>query len=100
MEISRRGLITLGGLGVLAALAGQDIVRREAYAAANQLAALNAMGRYPWVRDRIEINNAWEQELRTELVLRGIARGTMLCFVAREVVHEQGSSSGCPAIRS
>ena len=87
-QVSRRGLITLGGLGVLAAIAGQDIVLREAFAAANRIAAMTATGRYPWVRDRIEINAAWEQELRTELMLRGIARGTTLCLIAREVVHQ------------
>jgi hypothetical protein len=40
------------------------------------------------VRDRIEINSGWEQELRTELGLRGIARGTTLCLIAREIVHQ------------
>jgi hypothetical protein len=58
MEVCRHGLITLGGLGVLAAIAGQDIVRREAAAAAGQKAALTATGRYPWIRDLIEINSA------------------------------------------
>ncbi len=40
LEISRRGLITLGGLGILAALTGPDLTRQPAFAA-NLLAVVN-----------------------------------------------------------
>jgi hypothetical protein len=85
MEVSRRQIIALGGLGAFAALFTPDAVRRSAFAT-DQLAISGTVG-FTWVRDKIEIGQSFEQELRQELTLRGVAKGTTVCLIAREIVH-------------
>jgi hypothetical protein len=42
---------------------------------------------FSYIRDRIDINSGFVDEIRQELAFRKVNAGTALCFVAREIVH-------------
>ncbi|MEV6694960.1 hypothetical protein AB0M35_26135 [Micromonospora sp. NPDC051196] len=86
MDLSRRQVLAVAGLGALATLARTEITHRTpAVAAASD--ALVGTGVLPLVRDRIEINQEWADEFRAELAERQVAPGTTVCLVARKIVH-------------